>query len=369
MKVLLACGGTGGHVFPGVAIAEKFRDVLSESEILFVGTPRGMEKKIIGQTDWRLEMMEAASFADKKGWDKIRALGRVLKSLKGARDLLKREEPNLVIGVGGYAAAPILLMASLMGKPTVTIEPNAYPGLSNRLMRHFVDRVIVAYPGMEKFFGRKTRQFGVPVRKGLFENSIQTPLPDARCQMPDRKTILVFGGSQGARRINESVVASLDFLADLKGALHFIHLIGDSSDTTDPASYEKIYKEKGFSAEIHSFIEKMGPLYKRADFVIGRAGGNTVAELMAFNKPSLLIPYPHAAANHQEINARSLEEEGGVKVLLDAETNGGSVSKVIRDMVKSPQLLETMCENLSKLGNRDAAGKIVEECLELVGRG
>lgn len=357
MKILFACGGTGGHIFPGVALAESFEEKIPGVEIVFVGTERGMEKEILSKTRWRLEMIIAASWVDKKGIKKLEALSGFVRSLSQARLLLKKERPQLVVGTGGYAAVPVQWAASRMRIPTVAIEPNSFPGLANRLLQYFVDRVVVAYPGMEKFFGsKKILQLGIPVRKNLFREVAAEGLQG-------RRVFLVFGGSQGAQKINETLLQALDDLKDLKDKIHWIHQIGRKAPRE---FYEKAYLEKGFSAEVFPFIDDMGSVYAKAHFVIARSGANTVAELAALKKPSLLIPYPFAAGGHQETNARFLESVGGAKVILDGDANGKAFAKIIREMIESPSLLQMMEKNLEGLRYANAGEKIVEECLELV---
>jgi len=357
MKVLFACGGTGGDIFPAIALAEGFEEKLKNCEIVFVGTPRGLEKTILSKTNWRLEMIEVPSLADKTSLGKIAAGFGLIGSLKRAHRLLKKERPDLVISVGMYASGPVAMISSLMKCPTVTLEPNASPGLTNRLLKPFVDRVFVAYPGLEKYFGRKTCRLGIPIRKSILQS------PERRTQNAERRTIFIFGGSQGAKKINECMLASLAYLQDLKGKIHFIHQVGRKASA---GAFEQVYREKGFSAEVYPFIQDMGTFYRQADFVVSRAGASTVAELVAFKKPSLLIPYPFAARGHQELNARSLEKAGGAKMLLDREMNGERLASAIKSFIGFPNVLKKMEEGLDKLGGNQAADKIVEECLKLV---
>lgn len=356
MKVLIACGGTGGHVFPGVALAECFEEKFIDVDILFVGTPRGLEKEILGKGRWKLEMIASPSLADKKGWQKLGIFFQLIRSLRESRKLLKRERPALVIGVGGYASAPVMMMAGLMKIPTVALEPNTIPGIANRYLRPFVDLFVVAFPGMDRFFGKKTRWIGIPVRKSVLKISVEE-------KPSNKKVILVFGGSQGAQKINEAVLQALSELGEMKEELHFIHLIGARMVVGE---VEEVYHSKGFSAEVYPFLKEMGPVYHRADFVIARSGANTIAELKVLRKPALLIPFPHAAGNHQERNARSLEKSGGTKVLLDHEVSGNKMATIIRDVFRDPTFLEMMKENLKRFGTENPSERIVEECMKLV---
>lgn len=353
MKVLLACGGTGGDIFPAVAVAQALTEKKKEIEIVFVGTNKGMERAILNKTPWRMETIEKVTFADKKGLKKVNALLPFLKVLVSSFRLLKREKPNVVAGVGGYVAAPVLMMAFSLGIPALTIEPNAIPGLANRVLKYFVGEIIVAYPETERFFGKKASRLGVPVRKDLISGALMTPASD-------RKIVFIFGGSLGAKKINEGILEALPHLKDWRAKIHFIHQIGS---TRDAKSVQETYQRYGFSAEIYPFIEKMGPFYGQADFVISRAGGNTIAELVALQKPSLLVPYPYAREKHQEVHARFLEKIGGAKVLLNEDLTGERLAKTIHEFLSQPELLAKMSKSLKALGSQDAAEKVAQRCL------
>lgn len=352
MKILLACGGTGGHIFPGIALAEALEKKISGVEVVFVGSPRGLENKILAKTKWRLAMIAAPTFADKKGVQKLQSLMAFPKALWTARGLLKEERPALVVGVGGYTAAPVLMMASLGRIPTFAIEPNIVPGLTNRLLKFFVQKVFVAFPGMEKYFGKKARLTGVPVREGLLSLPKKST-PGARHQ------VLILGGSQGARFLNETLRQALPYLKDVKDRLHFIHPVGPKFDL---GLYKQAYAENGISAEVYPFIEEIGAFYARADFVIGRAGAGTVAELMALKIPSLLIPYPYAQGGHQEAQARYLETIGGAEVLLETGLTPQQLANKIQEFLQTPEKLTRMATSLEKVGGANAAEKVVEIC-------
>lgn len=356
MKVLLACGGTGGDIFPAVALAQALTEASPDLTIVFVGTEKGMERKILQRTPWRLETIEKITFADKKGVSKAMTLWPWLGVLVSCWRLLRRERPNVVAGVGGYVAAPVLIAAFFLGIPALTIEPNALPGLANRLLKYFVKEVIVAYPETEKYFGQKARRLGVPVRSELIKDAATTHPPS------DHRNIFVFGGSLGAKKINQAVLEALALLPDWRGRIHFIHQIGS---TMDASTVQQAYRKHGFSAEVFPFIEKMGTYYGKADLVIARAGGNTIAELIALRKPALLIPYPHARDKHQEANARFLEASGGALVLLDEDLTGEQLAKTIREVLGKPTLLASVAEKLKTLGGGNAAEQVAKRCLAL----
>lgn len=351
MKILLACGGTGGHIFPGVALAESFtkRNV----EVVMVGTQRGLEKQLLQAKQWRLTMIETPSFADKRGLAKLGSLWSLGGALWGADRLLRRERPHAVLGVGGYSAVPLLMMAGLRRIPAFSVEPNIVPGQANRVLKHFVQKVFVAYPGMERYFGRKTCLTGVPIRESILKQTGKVT-PGARHQ------VLILGGSQGARSINETIRQALPLLREVREKLHFIHPVGAKFDVE---LYRKAYAENGISAEVFPFLESIGEFYARCDWVIGRSGAGTVAELSALCIPSLLIPYPFAQGGHQEEQARFLESAGGAEVILEGDLTAGGLAQKIRECLSSPEKLKVMAAALKKIAAPNAAEAVVNECL------
>lgn len=362
MKILLVPGGgTGGHIFPALALAEGFSQK-GVREIVFVGTKRGLQQKFLSQTKWRFLMIDAPSFADKMGWKKLTTLFGLVKSFFKAASLLAQEKPDVVIGVGGYVSFPVLFIAAISGRPTWMIEPNARPGLANRYLKYFVDHIVVAYPGMEAFFNRKKiRVWGVPIRSNILAG--KTISGELSSTPQRKKTILLMGGSQGAQSLNAMMWQALPKFKDLKEKIHFVHQIG-SKENVDVA--KSFYQSHGFTAEVFSFIEEMGSVLRRSDFAIARSGGNTVAELMAVKLPSLLIPYPHSRDKHQEANARALERLGGSKVCLESELTPENFAAVIRDVAQNPQFLKEMRQNLDRVDTSNATQKIVEACLRCV---
>lgn len=365
MKILLACGGSGGHIFPGMALAKALEKKEPNAEIVFVGTGRGLEQKLLSQTPWRLEMITAVSFADKKGLSKLKALLGLIGSLGSSFKLLRKERPDLLIGVGGYISAPILMMASALRIPTVTIEPNATPGLANRLLKYFVRRVIVAFPNLQNYFGKKGRCLGVPVREEILEEARRASARQASARQEAKtnvRVVLILGGSQGAHSLNTLILEALPWLKNLKEPLHFIHQVGGKEDIP---FYQSTYQCHGLSAEVTPFIAKMGEVYGRADFIIARAGANTVAEISALKIPTLFIPYPFAKG-HQEANARELEKGGAVKVLLEKEATGQKLAEILQEVLSSSEKREAMQKSFPTPGAKEINARIAEECLSLV---
>lgn len=348
MKIVIACGGTGGHIFPGIALAEEFLLLRPDAEIVFVGTSRGLEEGILAGSKWRLELVKAVSFADKRGWNKVLSLPGFFASVCDCGRLLRKEKPDLVFGVGGYASAPILIASRFLGVPCYAIEPNAVPGLSNRLGRFFVREVFVAFDRMEKFFGRKAVKTGVPIRRLI-------RLRADHFKDTSRKTVLVFGGSQGAKAINDAVIKALPHLADLKDRVSWIHQVGRDADIPE---IEIAYASNGFAAEIHPFITDMATAYDKADFCVARSGANSVAELLFLKKPSLLIPYPYAAADHQTANARKMVELGVARMIPESELDSEKLATLLRAILFSPDGLPQMRSSFGA-ENPDFAAAII----------
>lgn len=354
----MACGGTGGHIFPAVAVAEKFGEMFSDAEIVFVGTPRGLERQILGKTGWRLEMIETPSWADKKGLGKLKTLALLVPAVFKAGRLIARESPRLVLGIGGYVSVPIFLAARLRGVPIAAIEPNAVAGVANRYLKSAFKKVFVAFDGLKGVFGEeKTVVTGVPVRKKVFQKKVELDKPAGKT------VIAVLGGSQGARRINAAVVEALPFLGDAGKRLHVIHQAGRQADLE---TLRRAYADRAISCDVRDFIEEIGPVYAAADFAVARAGANTVAELMALRVPAILIPYPFAAGDHQRANAEAMEKIGGARVIPEKELSGEGLAAAIIQWCGDGEKVKTLRENLERRETNRAAEKIAEACRELL---
>ncbi len=274
--------------------------------------------------------------------------------------MLKREQPQLVFGTGGYASGPVVGVAALMGIPTAILEPNAMFGFTNKMLCHFVKKVFTAFPSVTGLgLKKKIRMFGVPVRQSVIHDA-------ASVQREGNFVLLVFGGSQGARSINEALLGSLAHLQDYKESMQIVHQVGPKEDV------EKItaeYRRIGFQAEVHPFIHNIGLHYGRAHFVIARSGATTVAELMAVKRPSLLIPYPHAANGHQKKNALEMVHLGVAKICEESELTPEKMANQIRWALENRDALRAMEEKMSRCSpqgqpTQEASRQIVNECLK-----
>ena len=357
MKWLIAGGGTGGHLFPGIALAEEVKTRHPDNEVLFVGTSRGLEATVVPREGYRLELLDVTGLKGKGLRGVVTGMLRVPGALWHARQILRRERPQIVIGVGGYASGPVVLMAALSGIRTAVQEQNAVPGLTNKILGRFVNVVFTAFDEAAEYFPRrKVQLLGNPIRRALLDNYLHSKLPSPRF------TVLITGGSQGAHMLNTRVLDAMRELGDTARQLTIVHQTGSK----DRDEVEKQYKELGIDAEVTDFIREMPKAYARADLVICRAGAATLAELMVARKAAILVPFPFAADNHQEVNAKSLVKAGAVLMFREAELDGAKLAAAIRELKDDQPRREKMERAASRQGRPEAAREIADVCVELV---
>lgn len=365
MRIVIAGGGTGGHVFPGIAVAKELKNTVKGVEIIFIGTPNGIESRIVPKEGFDIEFIRSEGIVGKGFYRMMSSISKIPLSVKDSLTLLKDIRPHVVLGVGGYCSGPVLLSAALKGIPTIIHEQNSVPGLTNKLLGKFVNVVAVTYIESMGFFPKdKTFLAGNPVREEILRGNRDRGYREFSL---DREcfTIFVFGGSQGASRINRAVSEALVYLEDFKDKIQFLHQTGEK----DFDSVREFYHSRGFKGTIIPFTYNMADAYAVADLVVSRAGATTLAELTACGKAAILIPYPFAAANHQEINARKLWDLGAAQMILDKELNGKTLSDMVRYLFEEPDAISEM-ERISKsLGRPDATGKIIELIMSLVKNG
>jgi UDP-N-acetylglucosamine--N-acetylmuramyl-(pentapeptide) pyrophosphoryl-undecaprenol N-acetylglucosamine transferase len=351
MKILLAGGGTGGHLFPAVAVAQRFLATEPEGEVLFVGTERGLEAKVLPEIGLPLETIDIAGLRGRGLLGKLALVPRLFKSLRQSFAILGRFRPDVVVGVGGYASGPVLAAARLSGRPILIHEQNAWPGLTNRLLAPWADRVCLSFAETDRAFHRgRTVLTGNPLRQGMEE------CPPIEGERP---LLLVFGGSRGARAINEMVTRMLPLIEDLKGKIDILHQTG--SEDFDRIREE--YRRRGWDPEqVVPFIDRMAEAYGRAHLVLCRAGATTIAELTACGRPAILVPYPHAAGDHQSDNARALARKGAALMLAQAELTPERLARLIGDLLGDRDRLLTMAALAKSQGKTGAADRILREC-------
>ncbi len=353
---MIAGGGTGGHLFPALAVAEAFRERDPENQIVFVGSRRGLESNVLAREGYELKTIDAPALKGKSWSGKAAGLMAVPGSLARSWKLLHSFGPQLVLGFGGYASGPVVLTAWATGYKTAIHEQNAFPGLSNRILGRFAGRVFISFESSARHFPlAKTTLTGNPVRRRI--------RPEQAVRSGNGKfTLLVFGGSQGAHRLNLAMGESLARLGDLKKRLRIIHQTGER----DYEEVRQVYGREGVEAEVHRFIQDMDRVYRAADLVLCRAGATTIFDLMAMGKPAVLVPYPYAANDHQTLNARTLVDAGAALMLADGELNGESLGRVVTRLSGDPKTLQEIGNKARALARPDAAREIVNLCYGMV---
>ena len=355
MKCVIAGGGTGGHLFPGMAIAEAFIEREMGNEVLFIGTERGIEARVLAGGKFPLKMIQAKPIKGRSLLGKLKAIWSLPMAVSEACSILKEDQPQIVLGVGGYASGPTLLAASLLGMKRAIHEQNVIPGMTNRILKWFSQQIFVSFEETKKYFPeRKTFVTGNPIRKEILKGRER--------KKGDRFTLLIFGGSAGAHRINKAMMEALDPLREVKPSLKFIHQTG--RDDLDFIS--KGYQEKGFDALVKPFFDDMATYYQRADLVICRSGASTVSELAVCGKAAILIPYPYAAHQHQLMNAQKLVELGAARMIVDDALSGPLLAQTILHLYFHPEEREKMEDKIQRVGRPRAAEEIVDRCYALV---
>ncbi len=342
MKVLIAAGGTGGHIYPGIAVAKEIMRRDETSEVLFVGTARGLETKIVPDNGFQLSLIKSAGLKNVGFVGKLKGLFILPKSFLEARRLIKDFKPDVVIGAGGYVSGPVLLTASLMRVPTLVMDSNALPGFTNRRLAPFVTKAALTFDEALSYFGKKGVVTGNPVRKEFFD--IQPKLRG------EKVNLLIFGGSQGARAINNAMGDALEKLPADK--LQITHQTGEF----DFEKLKEIYSRSAFpSSDVRQYISNMVDEFAKADLVICRAGATTCAELSAAGKAAIMIPLPTAADDHQRKNAEALQTAGAAKMILQRDLNGESLANEIIDLINNSEKISAMEASTKRLARKDAA--------------
>jgi UDP-N-acetylglucosamine--N-acetylmuramyl-(pentapeptide) pyrophosphoryl-undecaprenol N-acetylglucosamine transferase len=357
MRVLIAAGGTGGHIYPGIAVAKEVMRRDSGSTVRFVGTARGLEARLVPQAGFELSLIESAGLKNVGMGARLRGLMVLPKSFFAARRLIREFRPDVVVGAGGYVSGPVLLTAALMRVPTLVMESNALPGFTNRRLARFVNRAAVSFEAALPYFRGKGVVTGNPVRREFFD--IPRKARDAT-----RFSLLVFGGSQGARAINEAMVAALPHLSMERERMSITHQTGE-------ADFEKVsagYLDAGWGeqSDVRRYIDDMVEEFAHADLIICRAGATTSAELVAAGKAAIMIPFPQAADDHQRKNAEALQAAGAARMILQQELTGERLATEIAALVKAPDELTRMEEAGRKIARGDAAAATLDLMEKLV---
>lgn len=346
MKLIIATGGTGGHIFPAICVAQRFKE---EGDVLFLGRKGGMEEKIIPNFGFRMGFISSAQFAGKGNVEKFFSLFKVLKGVLDSLKFLVREKPSMVLGMGGFVSFPCVFSAILLGIPAYIHEQNVDLGLSNRLLFRFVRKVFVSFEETAKIYGIDRYVLtGNPVRKDV--------ILGGEIEKEGFFSVFAFGGSRGARRINEAMTELIPFFEGSKNIV-FYHQTGFD----DLEWVREVYSRYGLKHEVFPFTENMGKYYGLCDIAVSRAGSSTIFELASRKKPAILVPYPYASGNHQLKNARYVERIGGGIVIEDAKINGRRLYELLITLMRNRDLLGRMGENIHRIYIPDSEERIVKE--------
>lgn len=356
MRVLIAAGGTGGHIYPGIAVAQELRRRHPDAAIRFVGTPRGLETRLVPQAGFELSLIDSAGLKNVSLAARMRGAVLLPKSFVSAWHLLRKFKPDVVVGAGGYVSGPVVLMAAITNHRTLVMESNALPGWTNRVLARFVDRAAVSFAEALPYFRGKATITGNPVRREFFETT-------AKNREAGKFSLLVFGGSQGARAINEAMVAALPKLDALRGSLRIKHQTGTADVDKVRAGYEAA--GWGETANVVAYIDNMVDDVAQADLIVCRAGATTTAELIAAGKASIMIPFPFAADDHQTKNAEAMEKAGAARMIRQSELTPDGLANEISLLAGSRERVIEMERASKSLSHGNAASAVVDMIEEL----
>ncbi len=365
LRIVIAGGGTGGHLFPGIAIADEFITRDRNNRILFISTGNAFEKSVLSKTGFKLETITAEPIKGRGLFGQALSVLKLPKGIIESLIKLRRFRPDLVVGVGSYSAGPVVIGAWILGIKIVLHEQNILPGITNRILSRLADKIFVSFNGMKPVFSpEKQLVSGNPVRKEILQLSQCQENGDVTAGNRRRPfSILILGGSQGAHRINTAVIEALAHL-NKRERFNFVHQAGPQ----DIEQVKNAHSEYGISGTVKSFFGDMPQQYQRADLIICRAGATTIAEVTAVGKGVIFIPFPFAADNHQALNARMLMENGAAEMVLQQNLSGELLAKKIEYYAANPEALRAMGSKAKSFGKPDAAQMIVNNCYGLFER-
>ena len=347
MKLLIAGGGTGGHVIPALAIAREWMSRGTDREAVFVGTRRGIEARLVPEAGFPLETIRSAGLKGMGGMKLIKNTAKLAPAMWDSFAILKRHKFAAALGVGGYAAGPVMLAAVLRGLPTVIFEPNAEPGFTNRVLARMMTRIATAYQGPTRTWGSKATLTGIPVRLEFFAIPLRAPV--------EPFNILITGGSQGALVINRTVVDAMDLLAERKHRISIVHQTGER----DYNAVRVAYARREINAEVLPFISNMAERFAQADLIVCRAGAITAAEIAASGRAAVFIPFGASTDSHQLRNAQEMERAGAARLIPEPQLTAERLTKEIFALCDQPEKLQEMAANGRHLAKPQAARDIV----------
>jgi UDP-N-acetylglucosamine--N-acetylmuramyl-(pentapeptide) pyrophosphoryl-undecaprenol N-acetylglucosamine transferase len=352
MRIIIAGGGTGGHVIPALAIAQQLKKQF-DAEVLFIGTARGIETRLVPQAGFPLELIQVGALKNVSLMTRVKTMFDLPRAIAASSRMLSDFDPEVVIGVGGYASGPAMVAAIRRRLPTLAFEPNVVPGFANRMIARWVSAAAVHFEETCRYFPN-CRVTGVPVREAFFS------IPPKIGGTP---TLLVFGGSQGARAINQAMIESLAGLRAKIPGIHIIHQTGQRDYDHVLAAYQR----SGISGEVHKFIDDMPATFARADLLVCRSGASTVGEITAAGKPAIFVPFPAAADDHQNVNARALERVGAAVVVEESNLGAAYLVDTIAALIGDPRRLQSMSAAAKSLAHPRAVEEIAEIVVQLAG--
>jgi UDP-N-acetylglucosamine--N-acetylmuramyl-(pentapeptide) pyrophosphoryl-undecaprenol N-acetylglucosamine transferase len=355
MRVLFAAGGTGGHIYPAIAVANEVMRRDAGSSVRFVGTARGLETKLVPQAGFELSLIESAGLINMGFAARLRGLAVLPKSFLDARRVIREFRPDAVVGAGGYVSGPVLMTAALMRRPTLVMESNAVPGFTNRRLARFVDAAAVSFEASLPYFHGKAVVTGNPVRREFFDIPVKPR--DA-----SRVSLLLFGGSQGARAVNEAMIAALPHLAEFRGRLRVTHQTGK----LDFERVSAAYAAEGWTenAHVREYIDDMMNEFAQSDLIVSRAGATTAAELMAAGKTAIMVPLPGQV--EQQRNAEALRDAGAASMILQTELTGEKLAREIAKLIDYPEEITRREHAARRLAKPDAAAVAVDMIERLI---
>lgn len=355
MRALIAAGGTGGHIYPAIAVANEIMRRDASSTVRFVGTAHGLETRLVPQAGYELLLIESTGLVNMSWRERTRGLVILPKSFAGARRLMRQVRPDVVIGAGGYVSGPVLLVAALSRVRTLIMESNAVPGFTNRRLMRFVDKAAASFEATLPYFGNKGVVTGNPVRREFFD------IP-AKVRAANRFSLLLFGGSQGSRAINEAMIAALPLLAAERAVLQITHQTG----RLDFERVRMAYEQAGWltSADVREYIDDMVAAFAGADLIIARAGATTTAELAAAGRTAIMIPLPGQL--EQQRNAEVLQHAGAARMIMQPELSGERLAREIAGLVAVPEQITGMERAVRLFARPNAAAATVDLVEELI---
>lgn len=364
MRYIVTGGGTGGHIYPALAIAMEIKKKDKEAEILYVGTEKGLESKLVPKAGFEFATVRVKGMPRSLSKESIKSGIELLKGLSDSKKIIKRFKPDVVIGTGGYVCGPVVFMASRKKIPTVIHEQNAFPGITNKILARFVDRVLITFEEARKYFkSNKIILTGNPIRSSLFEVDKSKAYSSFDLNS-EEKVIVSFGGSGGQKKLNESMLYFIK--NNMNKDFQIVHVTGERHYEGFINELKKDNIDLNDKVKVLPYVYNMPDLLNIADLIITSSGAITLAEISALGKPSILIPKGYTAENHQEYNANAFKDKGASYVILEKDINGDVLEANIIELMENPEKMKEMAECSYKLGIRDSASKIVEIIDELI---